>query len=168
MVDVRDTCEVWIIVPRIWSTRREETVRTLSVLLCLATLACGGTAAAPIPLVSGVTGGFPIPWPAGPREPHLANLRQLTDGIQNAEASFSFDRKRLIFQSTRTPSECDQIFAQFDGFPMRAPDGRTFVFCSNRFNSGPHQANVFLADWVDKETGLGPARAGVIAKKERP
>jgi Tol biopolymer transport system component len=40
-------------------------------------------------------------------------------------------------------------YEQFDGFPMWAPDGRTFVFCSNRFNSGPHQTNVFLADWVE-------------------
>jgi Tol biopolymer transport system component len=38
---------------------------------------------------------------------------------------------------------------EFDGFPMWSPDGRTFVFCSNRHNSGPHQTNVFLADWVE-------------------
>jgi len=32
---------------------------------------------------------------------------------------------------------------------MWAPDGRTFVFCSNRFNAKPGETNVFLADWVD-------------------
>ncbi len=45
------------------------------------------------------------------RERHLTNLRQLTDGGENAEAYFSFDGQRLIFQSTRPPYECDQIFA---------------------------------------------------------
>ena len=38
---------------------------------------------------------------------------------------------------------------EFDGFPMWSPNGKSFVFCSNRFNSKPHETNVFLADWVD-------------------
>jgi len=42
--------------------------------------------------------------------PHLADIRQLTHGGQNAEAYWSPDGKRLIFQSTRPPFECDQIF----------------------------------------------------------
>jgi TolB protein len=42
--------------------------------------------------------------------PHLANVRQLTDGGSNAEAYWSPDGKRLIFQSTRPPYDCDQIF----------------------------------------------------------
>ena len=42
--------------------------------------------------------------------PHLANVRQLTHGGQNAEAYWSPDGKRLIFQSTRPPYECDQEF----------------------------------------------------------
>jgi hypothetical protein len=33
-------------------------------------------------------------------ERHLANIRQLTFGRQNAEAYFSFDGRKLIFQST--------------------------------------------------------------------
>lgn len=37
---------------------------------------------------------------ADPAEPHLANIRQLTHGRKNAEAYFSFDGSRLIFQST--------------------------------------------------------------------
>ena len=37
----------------------------------------------------------------------------------------------------------------FDGFPMWSPDGKTLVFCSGRFSSGPHQTNVFVADWVE-------------------
>jgi len=41
---------------------------------------------------------------------HLANIRQLTSGGQNAEAYWSPDGKRLIFQSTRGNLGCDQIF----------------------------------------------------------
>ena len=41
---------------------------------------------------------------------HLTNLKQLTNGGQNAEAYWSPDGKRLVFQTTREPYECDQIF----------------------------------------------------------
>ena len=41
---------------------------------------------------------------------HLANIRQLTDGGSNAEAYWAPDGKRLIFQTTRSPYDCDQIF----------------------------------------------------------
>ncbi|HHQ48618.1 MAG TPA: hypothetical protein ENK19_07010, partial [Acidobacteria bacterium] len=34
-----------------------------------------------------------------PRETHFSRLHMLTDGGENAEAYFSFDGKRLIFQS---------------------------------------------------------------------
>jgi len=37
-------------------------------------------------------------------ERHLANIRQLTVGGKNAEAYFSFDGDRLIFQSTKDPA----------------------------------------------------------------
>ena len=37
---------------------------------------------------------------SGSAERHLANIRQLTVGRQNAEAYFSFDGNKLIFQST--------------------------------------------------------------------
>lgn len=42
----------------------------------------------------------PVAKGAPPAEPHLANIRQLTFGRKNAEAYFSFDGSRLIFQST--------------------------------------------------------------------
>ncbi|HEX5136635.1 MAG TPA: hypothetical protein VFY93_06665 [Planctomycetota bacterium] len=51
-----------------------------------------------------------------PGERHLANLRQLTFGGENAEAYWSFGEDRIIFQSTRPPFTADQIFT------MR-PDG---------------------------------------------
>ncbi len=46
-------------------------------------------------------------------ETHLANLRQLTNGGDNAEAYFSFDGKMLTFQSNSENwgNECDQIYA---------------------------------------------------------
>ena len=43
-------------------------------------------------------------------EGHLRNLRQLTNGGENAEAYFSADGTRLIFQSTRNGRSCDQEY----------------------------------------------------------
>jgi len=45
------------------------------------------------------------------QEKHLKNIKQLTFGGENAEAYFSADAKKLVFQSTRPPYGCDQIFA---------------------------------------------------------
>src|SRR3954468_9332619 len=51
-----------------------------------------------------------------PAERHLRNIRQLTFGGENAEAYFSADGTRLIFQSTREGYPCDQIFSmKIDG-----------------------------------------------------
>jgi Tol biopolymer transport system component len=59
------------------------------------------------------------PAPAG-QERHLANVRQLTNGGENAEAYFSADGSRLIFQSTRAGVPCDQIFSmKTDGSDLR-------------------------------------------------
>ena len=44
-------------------------------------------------------------------ERHFAGkLRQLTNGGENAEAYFSADEQRLVFQSTRDGGACDQIY----------------------------------------------------------
>lgn len=43
-------------------------------------------------------------------ESHLANVKQLTNGGENAEAYFGIDDKRLIFQSRHGEYKCDQIF----------------------------------------------------------
>jgi TolB protein len=45
-----------------------------------------------------------------PDEKHLSNIRQITNGGENAEAYFSFDERQLIFQSTRDSFQCDQIY----------------------------------------------------------
>ena len=46
-------------------------------------------------------------------ESHLSDVRQLTDGGDNAEAYFSFDGTMLTFQSNaeKWGNECDQIYA---------------------------------------------------------
>lgn len=55
-----------------------------------------------------------------PQEIHFKNMRQLTFGGENAEAYFSGDDTRLIFQSTRDEFECDQIFTMnIDGSDTR-------------------------------------------------
>ena len=64
-----------------------------------------------------------------PQEKHLRNVRQLTFGGENAEAYFSSDGKKLIFQSTRDGHECDQIYTMnIDGSDVKlvsTGDGRT-------------------------------------------
>jgi Tol biopolymer transport system component len=78
------------------------------------------------------------------QETHLANMRQLTFEGENAEAYFSFDGKKLIFQNT-TPPGCDQIYTMnLDGTARTLvstgkgrttcaffyPDGEHFVYAS--------------------------------------
>ncbi|HVN76203.1 MAG TPA: hypothetical protein VMT19_07805 [Thermoanaerobaculaceae bacterium] len=130
-------------------------MRALTVTLCavVAVAAIWGIAvsAGPSPTLSDGTSRFPIKRPPDPRERHLVNLRQLTDGIQNAEAYFSFDGKRLIFQSTRTPYECDQIFTMdLEGHDVHLlstglgrctcsyfyPDGKHYLYASTHLG-GP-------------------------------
>jgi len=56
-------------------------------------------------------GGGPLAGLQDPRERHLANVRQLTFGGQNAEAYWSFDGKRLSFQMyDGAEVKADQIF----------------------------------------------------------
>ena len=73
-----------------------------------------------------------------PQEKHLRNVKQLTFGGENAEAYFSADGKRLIFQSTREGHECDLIYTMnIDGSDVRmasSGDGRTT--CSYFFPNG--------------------------------
>jgi TolB protein len=70
-------------------------------------------------------------------DPHLSNFHQLTHGGQNAEAYWAPDGKRLIFQSTRTPNGCDQMYI------MNA-DGTDQHMVSN--GKGRTTCGYFLAD----------------------
>ena len=116
---------------------RHAAVPVLTLLL----VACSTPPRSPQP--SSATAATPRP--SDPREHHLTNLRQLTDGGENAEAYFSFDGQRLIFQATRPPFECDRIFTMdLAGGSLRQlssgrgrttcsyyyPDGRRFLYAS--------------------------------------
>ncbi len=75
-----------------------------------------------------------------PREIHLRHVKQLTFGGTNAEAYFSYDGKRLVFQSTRPPYECDQIFVMnVDGSDARlVSTGRGRTTCAYFYPDGKH------------------------------
>jgi len=75
-----------------------------------------------------------------PREIHLRNVKQLTFGGTNAEAYFSYDGKRLVFQSTREPYKCDQIFVMnTDGSDVRlVSTGQGKTTCAYFFPDGKH------------------------------
>ena len=79
----------------------------------------------------------------------LANIRQITFGGQNAEAYWSPDGCRLVFQSTRDGHACDQIYVMnADGSDVRMvstgkgrttcgyflPDGKHILYASTHEN----------------------------------
>ena len=70
-----------------------------------------------------------------PSEKHLRNVRQLTNGGENAEAYFSGGGERLIFQSKRGGAECDQIYTmRTDGSEVRmVSTGKGRTTCSYFF-----------------------------------
>ena len=80
---------------------------------------------------------------AGTSERHLSNVRQLTTGGKNAEAYFSFDGSRLIFQSTKDPAsqtlgDCYQMYVMdLDGGNVhRVSTGYGAVTCGYFFPGG--------------------------------
>ncbi len=84
-----------------------------------------------------------------PREVHLANIRQLTFGGENAEAYWSADGTQLIFQSKRDAMECDQIFVmeKDGGNVKRLSNGKGRTTCSYIFPDGKKilYASTFLS-----------------------
>jgi Tol biopolymer transport system component len=70
-----------------------------------------------------------------PREIHLANVRQLTFGGENAEAYWSPDGSLIIFQSKRDGLGCDQIFVMDaeGGNPRMVSSGKGRTTCSYVF-----------------------------------
>ena len=92
----------------------------------------------------------PSPANAGPTAPpnearHLQNITQLTTGGENAEAYFSPDGTRLVFQRTTKEYPCDQLYTMnLDGTDMKLvsngkgrvtcgffnPDGKSIVYAS--------------------------------------
>ena len=104
--------------------------------------------AATMTAVGGLPACAATPVAPDPREKRLANVRQLTSGGQNAEAYFDATGTKLIFQSTRPPFGCDQIFTMdTDGGDVRLvstgkgrttcgfffPDGKRIIYASTHF-----------------------------------
>lgn len=93
-----------------------------------------------------VQGDQPVkPGDAGTSDRYMRNLRQLTYDGDNGEAYFSWDGKRLIFQSNRGGYRCDKIWTMnIDGSDKRMvspdhgahtcsfffPDGKRIIFAS--------------------------------------
>jgi Tol biopolymer transport system component len=78
-------------------------------------------------------------------EKHFQNIKMLTTEGENAEAYFSFDQQKLIYQSRHGKYLCDQIFTMnLDGSEKKLvstgfgrttcsffyPDGKRFIFAS--------------------------------------
>ena len=97
------------------------------------------------------------------------NVRRLTneaaENIASFAPSWTHDGKSLVFASNRQDpkrrkfevykinldgSGLERITfgEQFDGFPNFSPDGKKFVWASNR-NGKDHETNVFIADWKE-------------------
>src|SRR5215510_3995873 len=86
-----------------------------------------------------------------PRETHLSGIKQLTFEGENAEAYFSIDGKKLIFQRAAKADGCDQIFSiNIDGSGMKllsngegkttcsyfTPDNKSIIYAST-FRASP-------------------------------
>ncbi len=109
--------------------------RFVPTLLLLALVCCAGCRDEPAEKPA-ADGGAPN-GPCVAREPfenerHLTNLRQLTFAGQNAEAYWSFDETKLVFQSTRDGREADQIYIMNpDGSDVRmVSTGKGRTTCS--------------------------------------
>lgn len=88
------------------ATQRSRPLRTGSPIFELAVIAAALLLGSAIS-VDGDDGRSDL---SHPQETRLSAVRQLTFGGENAEAYWSPDGHELVFQSTRRPYECDQIF----------------------------------------------------------
>jgi len=94
------------------STRRSLRARTLApalalipLLLAIPLVSCGGEPVVPKPSATTVPPVAPVA-----DETHLADIRQLTAGGENAEAYWSFDGTQLVLQSRPVGDDaCDRI-----------------------------------------------------------
>jgi TolB protein len=82
----------------------------------------------------------PASQPRAAAERHLSNIRQLTFEGENAEAYFSFDGRRLVFQSTPRGGGCDQIYTiHVDGSGLtRVSNGKGRTTCGFFYPDGQH------------------------------
>ena len=115
--------------------------RWAGVVLAVLATACAAPQREPTAGPAGVE-DLPRHLAPDPREVHFSELLMLTDGGENAEAYFSFDGRRLIFQATRPPHGCDQIFTMgVDGRDQRLlSSGRGRTTCAYFYPDGEHVA----------------------------
>jgi TolB protein len=113
--------------------KMHDSMRSAGWTAFVALLAIAGAAQVPPP-TAGPTPGLLVPG----EEKFLSNLKQLTFGGQNAEAYWSSDGSRLIFQSDEGTLPCDQIFTmRADGSDRRrVSNGQGKTTCSYFFPSG--------------------------------
>ena len=96
-------------------------------LLTAALLACARPQ--PSPGTAAVSAAVP--------ESRLRNVRQLTNGGENAEAYFSADGRQLVFQSTRDGRSCDQQYVMnVDGSGLRRVSTGTGKTTCGFFHAG--------------------------------
>jgi TolB protein len=90
-------------------------------------------------------------------ESHFGELTMLTDGGENAEAYFSFDSKKLSFQSTLGTQGCDQIFTMnLDGSDKRmVSSGMGRTTCAYYYEAG--DKIVYASTHLDDEKCPPPA-----------
>ena len=112
--------------------KKAGTLRVMSVAALSGLILAAGT-----PALAGE------PAASGKAERHLRNVRQLTTGGRNAEAYFSFDASRVIFQSTKDPvsrtlGDCYQMYVMdLDGENIhRVSTGYGAATCGYFFPGG--------------------------------
>jgi Tol biopolymer transport system component len=96
------------------------------------------------------------------QEKHFGAMKQLTSGGTNAEAYWSPDGTKIVFQTTRDPYQCDQIFVMnADGSDQHLvstgkgrttcgyfyPDGKHIIYAST------HEAGATCPPGVDRSKG---------------
>ncbi|HJW94754.1 MAG TPA: M28 family peptidase [Thermoanaerobaculia bacterium] len=85
----------------------------------------------PLRATLGQRGGGQAPSPAQAAERHLKDIKQLTFGGENAEAYWSPDGKKLIYQSTPKGAQCDQeyVLDVASGQSTRVSSGKGRTTC---------------------------------------
>jgi TolB protein len=116
---------VWPAPPRFAVPLHPEASIRTAILLCAGAVLLTGAAR---------HSGPGVYWPSEPGETHLRNIRQITFGGNNAEAYFSADGKRIIFQRKESVDKnvgCDQEFVMnIDGSDMhRISNGHGRTTC---------------------------------------
>jgi hypothetical protein len=118
---------------------------------------------APPPAPAPATPARPGAAPALPGETHLANLRQLTFGGENAEAYWSWAGDQLILQARPPEAGCDRIFR----LPLAADGGAAAAgMVPVSSGRGATTCSFFLPG--DKEVIFASTEAGGAACPPRP